>query len=319
MASIARRAALCVATALALALSLTTSASAGTADAWRERATAAIALAESKPQNGSAFYHAFLAGALAELHGWADPRVRTHLDRVYAQRLASGGYGLPYAWDAFQDGTTNPATTTYAITVTGQVGRVLLDGYRAGAVPRAEIERLVDATVRMPRIADGRPGICVSYSSTANDTRPGYCVYNIVASAGKFLADARAAGVVRPGQDALIAGVTQRDAYGYRTGTGLWPYLDGSTRVNDWNHNAINVEAELTLSPGIGREALARQMSWTSPPRWYDPLGQVALLPYSCRHAAGLLDDYDAMLRDSRQTAGLAAQMAYWASRAARC
>lgn len=306
--------------ALAAGTTLASTPAATVKDPWRDRAEQAIALAETKQSTSeAAFYHAFMAGAIAEVDGWDDPRVTQHLDRVYAQRLASGGYGLPYAWDAFSDGTTNPATTTYSITVTGQVGRVMLDGYKAGVVPRAEIERLVDVTLRMPRINDGKPGVCISYSSTGHDTKAGYCVFNIVASAGKFLADARDAGVVRPGQDALLAGLTQRDAANYATGSGFWPYRDGAAGLNDWNHNAVNVDAELTLSPAIGRDALSRMMARTDPVKWVDPLGQIALLPHDCARSGDLLDDFDAMLADARQTAGLAAQMAYWSAQATTC
>lgn len=282
---------------------------------WGERAD--TALARAAQLEGSAegvMYHSMMAGALAEREGWSSPNVARHLEAIYAQRLASGGYGLPYAWDAFQDGTVNSAQTTYAITVSGHAGRVLLDGWEAGVVPGEEVARLVDVIIAMPRIKDGGPGICIAYSSSANDVQPGYCVYNIVASAGKFLADARALGIVRRGQDYLLAGLTQRDASAYRFGTGYWPYRSGSTALADWNHNAVNVEAELALSPALGRDALVRQMSWSDPVRWVDPLGQVALLQYRCSSAPDLLDDFDLMLADSRVTAPLAAQMAYWSA-----
>lgn len=300
------------------AAALTLSAPATANDTWTHRADAAINDTIAR-DNGheAAFTYAMLTGAIAEVHGWDDPRVKPLLNQIYRQRLASGGYGLPYAWDAFQDGSTNPATTTYAITVSGQVGRVLLDGYEAGAVPRAEIERLVTVMLNMPRINDGKPGICMSYSSRGSDAQPGKCVPNIVASAGLFLTDARDAGVNLPGQDALIAGLTQRDAFMYRTGTGFWPYMDGAPHLNDWNHNAVNVEAELTLSPGIGREALAKMMALDTPAVWVDPLGLIALLPYDCTRSTDLAGDFDALFTDSRQSAALMAQMAYWSARAA--
>lgn len=284
---------------------------------WADRAEDAIAVAESLDSGTETpATYAFLAGSIAEVRGWNDPDVQTYLNKVYAQRLASGGYGLGYAWDAFQDGSVNPATTTYAITVTGQVGRVMLDGYQAGAVPKAEIERLVQVTLNMPRsTATGQPGICLSYSSRASDMP--YCVPNITASAGKFLTDAWHAGIQLPGQLELMAGLTQRDASTYVTGTGFWPYIQGGSAQNDWNHNAVNVEAELTLSPAIGQESLDAMMALTTPAKWVDPLGKVALLPYACEHAGGLLDDYDAILSDSRMTASLAAQAAYWAARTA--
>lgn len=98
------------------------------------------------------------------------------------------------------------------------------------------------------------------------------------------------------------------------TAPGSGPYSEASTLRNDWNHNAVNIEAELILSPAIGQQALERMMALNKPVKWVDPLGQVDLLTYDCSHAADLLDDFDRMLSDSRQTAQLAAQMAYWSA-----
>lgn len=282
---------------------------------WDTRATEAINMTiDLDDGTETAFSYAFLAGAIGHRYGWTDPRVQTYLNKVYAQRLASGGYGLNYAWDAFQDGSVNPITTTYAITTTGQVGRVMLEGYRAGVVPREEIVRLVQATMSMPRSTVTGPGICLSYSSRATDMP--YCVPNITASAGWFLYQAKLAGVYIPGQQRLIAGLAQRDASYYR-GNGFWPYMQGQTTDQDWNHNAVNAEAALSLSAPIGEEAVATMMSRTNPPAWYDNLGKVALLPYSCGYADDLLDEFDAFLDNPGVVTQWAAQAAYWSARAA--
>lgn len=283
--------------------------------AWGARAAEAIDFTiDLDDGSESAFSYAFLAGAIGHRYGWDDPRVQTYLNKVYAQRLASGGYGLDYSWDAFQDGSTNPATTTYTITTTGQVGRVMLEGYKAGVVPREEVVRLVQATMAIPRSRVGGPGICLSYSNQVADGA--YCVPNIVASAGQFLYEAKRAGVYIPGQQRLIAGLAQRDASYYRQ-DGFWPYMQGQTTAQDWNHNAVNAEAEMVLSPPIGEEAVAVMMGRTTPPAWYDPMGQIALLPYSCGYADDLLDEFDAFMDHPGVVTQWAAQAAYWSARAA--
>ncbi|MGP3989866.1 hypothetical protein [Streptomyces sp. 3N207] len=282
---------------------------------WERRADKAIALTK-RLDNGKegVLTYAFLAGAVAERRGWENPEVKRYLGKVYGQRLDSGGYGLNYAWDAFSDGTVNPRTTTYTVSVSGHAGRVMLDGYREGRVPREEIVRLVDSLLKMPRVTGG-PGVCLAYSDSRYDSRR--CVPNVNASAGWFLARARAESVSRPGVDALIAAIAERDAHSYRPESGFWPYIEGDRKNQDWAHNALNAESELELSPAIGKQAVAKMMALSSPPRWIDPIGQVELLPHSCGNAPAMLRPFDGMLTHPRQTAQTAAQLAYWSARTA--
>jgi hypothetical protein len=309
------------AVAVALLTTVFSAGLAGTADAataappWTSRADAAIArvAAVDSGSEDSATY-ALAAGAIAAIHGWHDTRVAAYLEKVYAQRKPDGGYGLNRPWDAFGDGTVNPATTTYAITVTGQVGRVLLDGFLAGVVPRAEIRRLVDIVAAFPRTPDvpGKTGICVAYSNSGYDAAT--CVTNINASAGRFLALTQKLGFTFPGERDVLAGIKARVASGYDPDTGFWPYKESSPAPNDWNHNAVNAEAELVLSPPIGRDAVGKMAALTDPPTWIDPLGQITLLPYSCASEEGKRAAFDAILADQRMNASYYAQAAYWAA-----
>ncbi|MBK8076059.1 MAG: hypothetical protein IPK24_10920 [Kineosporiaceae bacterium] len=68
--------------------------------------------------------------------------------------MAAGGYGLGTAWDAFGDGTRNPASTTYTVTTAGHVGWVLLEARKNDADGGA-LNGAIDALLAMPRLDQG--------------------------------------------------------------------------------------------------------------------------------------------------------------------
>lgn len=285
-------------------------------NSWTQRAVTAIQrFVETDSGNESAFAYAYIAGSIAAIHGWDDPRVATYLEKVYARANPDGGYGLGTPYDAFQDGTINPADTTYTVTITDHVGRVLVEAWQAGVVPRETIEHLVRLVLTTPRITTG-PGVCIAYSRHPNDS--GFCVHNVNAGAGWFLATARALGITQKGLDEVLDGIAARDAAAFDKRAGWWPYIEGQALLNDFNHNAYNAESELALSPAIGRQAIDVLMSRNDYETWLDPLAQVRLLPYSCSQASSLIGEFDRMLGDERQTPGLLAQLSYWAARTAR-
>jgi hypothetical protein len=238
-------------------------------DEWRARALDALAALEALPDSAQAFPIAYQLGATAMLHGWDDPRVEPLLDRLYDVRNADGGWGLGYAYDFGGDGSTNPASTTYTVTLAGHVGPTLLAGYKAGKVPKADIQTLVNLLMSTPRINyETARGACLAYSRHANDNLTWACVHNVNAGAGHFLQEAAGAGVTATGMQKLIADITRREAYAYQptiSGRDAWWRYADTSALNDADHNSYEAASMYHLAYGIGREPVYQHMAdeWT--------------------------------------------------------
>jgi hypothetical protein len=232
------------------------------------------------------FHIAHLAWYAGMRFGWNDQRTRTWLQRVYALRTPSGGYGLNFAYDAYGDGTVNPANTTYTITTAWHVGRMFIDGYDAGAVPREQVVAAVTALLDTPQTAGGK---CAAYSKHRNDsTKP--CVWNVSAAGAWFLWRAHQRGLYPAGRgDETLAKVrTWRDYVRahYSTSLGGWNYQEGGPNtLDDPGHLGATVQAMYELDPTIGQPALASYWSHYS--------GSVSgheLVFYDCSKAPALFD-----------------------------
>lgn len=139
-----------------------------------------------------AWVRAFQASLTAFRDGWHATSTQALLQRVYDARKGDSsdgwqpgeGYGKSRAWDAFGDGrdldasgsieadekSTNPASTVYTVTLTDHVGEPLLEGYRAGAVPRRELQFIADAVWNQPVYHAGAVGgKCMAYSNSSFD------------------------------------------------------------------------------------------------------------------------------------------------------
>jgi len=82
------------------------------------------------------------------------------------------GWGLPVAWDAYDDGSTNSAHTEYTITTAIVIDALLTWAERDAQAPRARIREVVHAAVRPyldPRVAS--PSGMAPYSLAAADRR----------------------------------------------------------------------------------------------------------------------------------------------------
>lgn len=266
----------------------------------------------------TAYVRAYTADALARLYGWADPEVGSELAGMRAARKPGGGYGLDQPYDTWGDGTVNPVTSQYLVTITDHVGRALIDGLRAGAIPAAEVAQQVDLVLAWPRLT-GDPG-CLAYSDTPYDRR--WCIYNASSGAGWFLRAAWDLGVRRPGQLELAAAIGAHDAEAY-LGGGWWPYTSRyPSTPQDLNHDSWTIEAHLTLNPDLGAQALAAVLAGgmvhpdPAVRNWDDPMGFLRLVPFDCSKQAGV----DAAVRQvaaHRSLADTPAQLALWAARTA--
>jgi hypothetical protein len=200
-----------------------------------------------------------MAGACGMVYGWQHTWTQTYLRTVYNLANPDGGWGLSEPYDAFGDGTLNPASTTYTVTVADHVGPVLLAGFKAGAVPWAKVQSVVDLLMSTPRIPVER-GQCIAYSRAEADARPGYEVHNVSAGAAWFLHECAAAGFGATGLHRLVTDVTVHQVQAYRPEATWWPYIaDGPNQ--DADHNAYSAEAMYRLAYWVGREVVYHHLT----------------------------------------------------------
>lgn len=286
---------------------------------WVVLALEAIARQQVLPTQHTAYSSAYMATSLSILYGWNDPEAAAELQRMRATRKPDGGYGLDFAWDAFQDGTVNPASTTYLITITDHVGRALLEGYKAGAVSSSEVGKLVDMVLSWPS-AKGEPD-CLAYSKQPGDDS--LCVYNVNSGAAWFLKATYDAGIRRTGQLQLAQRLYAHDAALQHDG--WWAYSSASPQdsYQDWNHNAAMIDMQMGLDPVAGQQSLDAVMpgGWPHPVtklRHYDDsMGYTRVLPYACQYRTGVVAA-DRLVLPKQKNAADAGQMALWVARTAR-
>lgn len=296
-------------------------------DEWHNRAVDAIdrfEAADSGDEN--AWLYAYMAEAVARSSqaGWSDPKVAGYLAKVYARANPDGGYGLGVSYDAFADGTTNPASTTYTVSLAGHVGPVLLAGYRAGVVPAGKVETVISLILSTPRL-DTAAGRCWAYSRHSNDAKAGLCVHNVNAGAAAFLLDA---GADFPSAASwwLIAGATKRELSVYNASTKWWPYRDTSA-LGDPDHNSYEAESMYTLAYPVGYSAAYTHMvnsySEATAPIAHMRLTSLPAQPTAMSGAASLwcvlgdqwLGEFDAFVTAQAGSPTRMAQAAYYAAR----
>lgn len=200
----------------------------------------------------------------AQASGWHSPQTTAARAALLRLRTASGGYGLGTVWDAFGDGTRNPASTTYTVTTAGHVGWVLLEARKNDADGGA-LNGAIDALLAMPRLDQGR---CLAYSNSRYD-RAKPCVYNVSHGAAAFLVQARALSTHRAGEvDLLLAALRSGLRRGYDPATGYWRYKAGDRAAQDISHQIYTARSVDVVDPGFG--AVARMMAR---PWWRHPGG----------------------------------------------
>lgn len=253
------RALVLVAAVLAAVFPYPPAAVAARADQWRALAVEALERFETTDDVGDegdaggdlkVMTYGLAFEASGRLRGFADPRTLRYRDKVLSMKNPDGGYGLPFAYDVLGDGTVNPATTTYTVTLADHVGEPFLLGFQRGAVPRAELQNIVNLIFSTGRINTAQ-GACIAYSRSANDLAPYACIHNVNSGAGLFLMRASAAGVGRTGLAALVADITRREVYSYVPAAGNWHYAD-TTMFNDPDHLSYIAWSMYELAPVLG-------------------------------------------------------------------
>lgn len=250
--------------AVILLLSYSTSARAATrSEVWETRATLALNQ-YFMTRTYSSMAQGYALGASAYLNGWSSPVTLDLLDSLRSTKNSDGTYGTGSAWDAFQDGTVNPATTGYAVTIAGHVGLPLLDGYINGVVPKTEVQSLVNLLLGFPRVPVSR-GACIAYSNSGFDNV--HCVHNVNAGVAYFLAEANRAGIEATGLQSFITQISIQEAYSYHDSARSWPYMDAQTTNQDADHGSYSIESFYGLMYWVSRDAayLVMTTSTTKP------------------------------------------------------
>ncbi len=251
---------LTAAVAITAAVAVAAPAAASTrSDAWAARARMAIKKFHDDGAQ-TAYTYAAMAEAHGRLNGWDSPSAVAYLAKVYALQQPDGGWGLGYAYDAFQDGSVNPADTTYTVTLADHVGPALLAGYQAGVVSRERVQAIADMLVSLPRVPVEQ-GQCVAYSDQPADAKPGYCVHNVNAGVGYFLTRAAAAGITTPGGQDLVAGITVQEVAAYQTAVSWWAYRDGAPGLQDTDHEGYSAQSVYALAEPVGTDAAMQVMT----------------------------------------------------------
>lgn len=256
--------------------------------------------------------YAFLALERTVYHGWKDPLVKQLIQRVEQRRNPDGGFGLGQETDPFGDGTFNSVDDTYTITSTDHVGRLYLAAYRARAIPKEWLVKLIDAVVKLPKIKNGT---CVAYSMSKYDAA-GPCVYNVVAGVAWFLTEAKKLGINEPGQDALAAAMVATNNKLYNAATGQWPYQSTApTRMQDEPHNGINVDALHAVNPALGKLAAQKRAAIWKPDRT-SSYAWARVAVYDCPSLARLGRDLVKEVQTPNMNNRTLAQMAVFDARA---
>jgi len=220
-------------------------------------------------------YAMVLAAELNRLRAGALPEGDRALIRTAGQWLLDHcdedgdgivGWGLPFAWDAYGDGTTNPADTEYTIT-TGIVVNALLDWADSDfAAPQERIVATV-ASALAPYL-DGRfasPSGLFAYSLDANDLR--YDCFNPAAYlAGQmqrfshYVADRRLQARIQQASDRVM-GVLLKYRKTDPDGGWYWSYsLQEDNVPNDLPHASYIIDGIRHYMDGGG--ALSPSFDW---------------------------------------------------------
>jgi hypothetical protein len=184
------------------------------------------------------------ASALAarvSMAGWGAADVPVLVEALIGTANPDGGYGLAKPWDAYQDGTVNPATTSYTATTAGHVGPVLLAGYAAGAIPAAPVRRAMDFLLDVPRSHDGR---CIPYSGSPADVgKP--CIWNVHFGAADWVLRASRLLDYRTDDARRLADVALSwlDILTQNPRTGYWAYSSSGGGPQDLSHQLWTAQA----------------------------------------------------------------------------
>jgi hypothetical protein len=192
----------------------------------------------------------FMAGYAAQT---ADD-LRAKADALWAARYdkpAGPSYGLGYAWDAFQDGSTDPANTTYTYT-TMVAALAFLDVADAldDDTYRGYAEQLAETVVTSCWGYVNGAKMSPWYSDQAADKKgTSYVVHNVNALTLAVLARLNIEPDKAAGMKTMLASTIEPD--------GKWRYIYNGPTYNDLEHSSFMVEGVVTAGMPESQPALA--------------------------------------------------------------
>lgn len=222
---------------------------------WRAVAVQALTLYEAAPAPTSfaPFVHANAMLAIGRLYGWQDPRIPGLLAQLMSERNPDGGWGIGITRPGLSGGT-NPADTTYTVTLAGHVGPALLAAWKAGALTNAEPLRTITALLMTTGRITIDAGQCVIYSRSANDA--GHCVHNVNAGVADYLTQASAAGFGARGLQKVVVDIIRWEVGAYVPAWSGWPYKDSQSTEQDPDHGSYSAVSLYALTYPVGREGV---------------------------------------------------------------
>lgn len=214
------------------------------------------------------------AALLASGLGSSPSALEERLDALWEARYTSEGggpgWGLPYSWDAFRDGTTNPVDTIYTYT-TAMAALAFLDGY----IAQGRTVYLERAKAAVNTILEDCWGFeegmhkSVWYSDQRQDqVGKDYVVHNVNALTLAALSritryEARTyAPEKTAGIEAMLV-----DHAGYEGVEGQWQYQIGGPNRNDLVHHAYIALG--LVEAGLPEAETALRYMWME---WFDDL-----------------------------------------------
>lgn len=253
-------------------------------------------------------FYSRLAQAIAQSspQGWLDPQARQYLDRALSTQHPDGGFGIGYEWDAFADGTVNPAGTGYTVTIVTHLGDAVLAAYPHGLVDASVVQAMVDKVESIP--STPKQPDCIAYSDNPNDHLGGYCTHNVNAAAAVFLLQASSLGF--DVDEVRAVRMLMHEVAALRSDK-TWLYMTGRTKPNDPDHGAYQLKSVSQILPELTQPIINDQMS--------RPLGvrsaeaHTVLAQLACQDSLRWLPEHDASAAGFWNNAD---RMAYYAMEA---
>jgi len=202
---------------------------------WRDLTIKLIEEVDSMSQNSSDLHTlSYNLYAKALIYGWNNKDVESELNALM-YFINQNGFSFNKEFDAFGDGTVNPDTTIYTITLTDHLGPVLLEANKHGAINDSILFSIYNILIDiMPADSIGN-GYCVSYSNSINDVGAG-CVHNVNISYAYFLNALKEYNFYENNTNNLIEEIIKREKLAYLPEAYNFPYWDGNDRLTDQNH-----------------------------------------------------------------------------------
>ncbi len=173
------------------------------------------------------------------------------------------GWGVPVAWDAYGDGSVNPANTEYTISTAIAI-HALLDWMEApGIVPRDRIMKVVRAASRPYYDSSMRtPAGLMPYSLLSQDRRydtfnPAAYIAGQMQRLSRLVSDPGQAVLLREAADQTMQALLDHRKVNPATGSWYWNYSVQEENPNDLPHASYIVDGIRTYIRYGGRLAAA--------------------------------------------------------------